>query len=253
MSVAVLTNSYREERFIEGCIDQFHPFDLYHIVLHSLSSWSGKHEQEDQTKALAENAGAVVYSRSWETEAEQFNFGLSKLQNFDWVIICDADERYRKKDIELLLGHLEFMSRYSNCQGVKTNNWSVYWKNTNYELTPKQIDYPLIAVRPDVKFVNARDPGSILIEYVYTKMYHFSYVRTDEEMWRKISNFSHHAEFDKENWFNNKWLRWSPEMEDLHPVVPSQFKQALYVPCSEEIKRFLPHDSIGYNPSYART
>jgi hypothetical protein len=66
-------------------------------------------------------------------------------------------------------------------------------------------------------------------------MHHLSYVRTDEDMLKKISTFSHSNEFDFYQWYLTKWLNWTPERLDLHPVVPEQFKQAIYDPLPPEI------------------
>lgn len=246
-SVAVLTNCYREEKFIGGCVQQFQPFALRHIVLNSRTSWNEETAPRDKTEEIASSLGAEVVVGNWEAEATQFNYGLSLLKNYDWVIICDSDERYKYFDIEILLNHLKNIS--PDYEGIRTNDWSVYWKTPDYELMPPQPFHPLIAVRPSVLFNKARDAGLISIDFVSSKMYHFSYVRTDEEMWIKISNFSHRDEFDIEKWYRQKWIKWTPEMEDLHPVVPEQFKKAIYKPCPDEIKALIPYEHFRYHTS----
>lgn len=55
--------------------------------------------------------------------------------------------------------------------------------------------------------------------------HHMSYVRTNQQLIRKINTFSHGEEQRKDGkntkeiwneWYNNIWLKWTPEMENLH-------------------------------------
>lgn len=250
-NVAVLTNAYREENWIVGCIEQFKPFNLYHLVLESLQSWAKASWDRDATGSISRSLGAEVISHNWGSEADQFNYAMAYLRDYDWVIICDADERYDESNLEALLDHLENVAA-ENISGIKTCRWNVYWKTSDYEIEPQQTDFPLIAVRPQhVMFQKARDPGPIAYEFVYSRMYHFSYVRTDEEMWKKICTFSHAFDFNKSEWYQDKWLAWTPEMEDLHPVAPEQFKRAVYRPAPERIKRLIPDEDFSHNSAYA--
>jgi hypothetical protein len=70
-------------------------------------------------------------------------------------------------------------------------------------------------------------------------MHHLSYVRRDSDMWKKVSSFEAAKEFDVQAWYDNVWLKWTPDMENLHPVVPHQFKRATLNPMPEALWEFV--------------
>lgn len=229
--IAVITNAFKEREIIKNCIEQFKLFNLFHVVLCNNTSWNGNIEQDD-TPRIAKKAGAFVVEGPFITEAQQFNYGLSLLQDYKMVIICDADERYEQKDLEL------FIETLRNCEAdaVKTASMSVYWKDTDHRIIPDQNDNPTIAVKPTVRFIKARGCDAKIISWMPVTLHHFSYVRSDEDMLKKITTFSHSDEFNLEDWYNNTWLNWTEDSLDLHPVVPAQFKQAIYNPAPKGIK-----------------
>lgn len=233
-NVGVITNAFREEPRIAECIRQFNSFQLDHLVLCPQFSWNGGLENDDTYK-VAQRENAVAVRGNWKLEAAQLNFGLSHFRDKDWVIICDADERYRHEDIILLLNELDRVD--SSFNSVRTNQWEVYWKTKEYVIRPEQTYYPLIAVRPkEAAFRYARALDYENSTTISVPMHHFSYVRTDEEMWDKINAFSHASEFDLEYWYNNVWKIWEPRMRNLHPVVPEQFEETIHQPAPEGIR-----------------
>lgn len=230
--IAVITNAFREKELISECIKQFKPFNLFHLVMSNNISWNGEIKQDDTPK-IAKKAGAsLVVEGPFITEAQQFNYGLSLLQDYKMVIICDADERYKKQEIKNLIE----MLKVSTGDIIKTSSMDVYWKTPEYKIIPDQNDNPTIAVKPSVRFIKARSSNGKIITWAPFTLHHFSYVRSNENMLKKITTFSHSSEFNLIDWYENKWLKWTPEMLDLHPVVPEQFKQAIYNPAPKEIK-----------------
>lgn len=229
--VAVITNAFKETATIKNCIKQFKPFNLFHMVLCNNTSWNGNIQQDD-TPTIAKKAGAFVVEGPFTTEAQQFNYGLSLLSHYKMVIICDADERYEKRQIKELIEMLE------NCQGeaVKTADMIVYWKDINHRIIPDQNDNPTIAVKPYIRFIKARSCSAKIISWAPVTLHHFSYVRSDEDMLKKITTFSHSDEFNLMEWYNSKWINWTEESLDLHPVIPHLFKKAIYDPTPKGIK-----------------
>jgi glycosyltransferase involved in cell wall biosynthesis len=232
MKIGAITNAYKEERLIKGCIEQFKGFEIDHIVLNTSKPWGQSESEEDNTPLIAIEAGAKVYTAPWQTEEDQFNWGLDGMYDKDWVLIVDADERYEAKDIELLLENLSELSE--NIESVKPTFWEVYWKTPEYRIIPEQPFKPIIAVRPHVRFTEKRQANCSYTMIPIT-LHHFSYVRNNEEMLRKINSFSHKDEI-VDKWYENVWLNWKPRNKFLHPVIPSQFQQAIYDPAPEYIK-----------------
>jgi glycosyltransferase involved in cell wall biosynthesis len=237
MKLAIITNALQEEKLIFGCVAQFKHYELDHLVLIPYKSWNGDYEsQNDKTGEIALDAGALVAYGDWKTEAEQLNYGLWYFSDYDWIIICDADERYTRDGFSVLYRELSLLYGFDS---LRTNKWHVYWKTMDYELMPPQTDFPLIAVRPFVKFLNKRSCNCVNTAWTSVPMYHASYVRSNEEMLRKISSFSHSSEININEWYNNVWLKWTPDMENLHPVQSEQFKSAVFSPAPDEIKKKL--------------
>lgn len=237
MKVGVLTNAFRERDLIAGCVDQF-AGRLPHTVLVSNKPWHGDWGPDD-TYSVAIKHGAQVQVGNWSTASEQLNYGLSLYRGFDWVIICDADERYTAEDLEKFYADLSSYVGRKEIGAIRSNYWDVYWKTPDYKIVPPQTDFPLVAIRPTETFGHIRSfAGNV--GWTNAHMHHFSYVRSDEDMAKKVSSFEASKEFNSALWYTMVWEKWTPEMQNLHPVNPPQFKQAVWDPCPEEIRRLLP-------------
>ena len=204
------------------------------MVLISNKPWHGSVAYDNEGYKQARGADAIIVDR-WPGQAEQFNFGLAKLRErgFDWAIICDADEFYTPRGINLLVEDCEIYKNHFS--SIRAGNMDVYWKSPLWKIKPKQIDNPVIAIRTDQIFADKRRPT--LSEYsspfVDATMHHFSYVRTPEEMLKKINSFEHSNEFDTDEWYKNVFM--SNLKNNLHPVVPEQFASIELNPAPKEI------------------
>jgi len=217
--IGVLTVAYREETFIKNCISQFKGRGYRHLVLICDSPWHGQREEIDKTPDICDEMGVEYVVSDWNTEAEMRNYGVSQLKDCDWILIVDADERYEQSSLDKLesfLGTAE-LSAY----GIQT--LYTYWKATNLVVDPKETGGLIVAVRPRVVFTDKRcidsKWGFLHHEIV---LHHFSYVRTDEQMKRKLETFEHYDEIVP-NWYEEVWLKWTPDMINLHPTNPPSF------------------------------
>lgn len=237
MKIAVLTVAFNEREWIKGCIDQFDG-RFYHLVLVGEKPWHGDY-QPDDTHAVALNHGASVERGYWKSEAEQRNCGMKLLDDFDWVIICDADERYDSANLIELEQILKWYYKNGITGTILPGTWDIYWKTADYVIEPRQPHEPPIAVSKGTRFIKLRATDSVY-QYADVHMHHFSYVRTDEDMLKKIETFDESPNFDVQKWYNNVWLRWAPPMYNLHPVVPEQFRQAVWRPAPQGVKDLIP-------------
>ncbi len=241
MNIGIITVAFNEPDFIVPCIKQFDGFNFPHLVLVSKKPWRGQYIQ-DETWALAKmnlRNGEVIIDE-WPGQAEQFNYGLEILQKdgIDWALIVDADEFYTAEDI----GRLVEQIRTTEYDAILATDMNVYWKTPEYEITPDQNDYPVIAVKTNQRFSNKRHLGPTTITTNTAPgitMYHMSYVRTHDQMKKKIETFEHSHEFDTEQWYYDTWTWWNPDAKFLHPTVPSKFEQAIYNPAPKEILNLL--------------
>lgn len=103
ISAVILTRN--EEKNIERCINSLSFCDEVVVV---------DDNSVDQTRVLAEQAGAVVYTRSLNGDfSAQRNFGLSKAKG-EWVFFVDADETVTEELKDEILAKTE-NSSYDGC------------------------------------------------------------------------------------------------------------------------------------------
>lgn len=176
----------------------------------------------------------TIVAKLWKDEKDQRNEGLRILREAgcEWCMIVDDDEMFNRGDVgrarEYISNDDRGITAYMGAQ-------IIYWKNRRTVIDSYTSFLPLFfSTAPgEVEFTIGRcchirsglwhclPPETILC-------HHLSYVRDDDRMRRKLRSFTH-ADGRLEKWFNDVWLRWTPEMTDLHPNPdnPSAFKRAV--------------------------
>ena len=236
MKIGAITNAFNCARWIDGCVRQFVGLDIDHMILCNHLSWNGNIDWDMNTVKLALQSGADVKFGFWKSAQDQFNWGLRWFEDrgYDWVMLVDADERWTARDLSILMRELAVTDR----EVVRAAKHLVYWKTPEYRIDPPPTDIPFVAFRPHVRVRNIRWPGSMQPLWSRALMHHLSYVRTDEEMLAKLTvndDYRGRNRAALEWWYEERWLGWTPELEDLHPTHPSQFKRAIYDPAPAEI------------------
>jgi glycosyltransferase involved in cell wall biosynthesis len=233
MKIAVCTVAYNEAEWIKACVEQFKPLISRHLVLVSAVPWFGEPLRNDGTAEIAAAAGAEVYVQHWASESEQRNWGLARLYDYDYVLIIDADEFFSRSRLQSLITQL------GDARGpcYRAAEMHTYWKTTDYVCYPYEAwDAPVIAVDPKrTKFNWQRqiqpieENRRIVAPTLPVRLYHMSWVKSDEKVLEKISTFSH-ATHIRPGWYENVWKKWTPEMNDIIPYGPDMMK-AIYSPC----------------------
>jgi hypothetical protein len=170
----------------------------------------------------------------WATEEDQRNTCVDAALNddMDYLIIHDADEFYSHFDFSKLVKYIEDNPNYDYYKV----GWYCFWKSFNYilldELGNKITGYPefCINLKNGVRFQSKRRPNKNNYNVIPLDRgicYHGSYVLTDEEVKQKINTWGHTNDFNKDHWYNNVWLKWTPEMKNLHLVHPPAWSKAI--------------------------
>jgi len=236
MRIAVLIIAYREEEFIQQCIKQWEGLDVK--VLNPVKPWFVDSCGLDKTQEMCYNV--EIIRQHWNTEVDQRNYGLARLYDYDWVIICDADEFYTKEDRDKIINTLK--ENKEIC--YRANKVISYWKY-DYILDPPDGHKPLIAVNPKkVKIIHNRNAQLVEenrpLDYqpvIDVTIHHMSWSRPDHKIKAKIDNFSH-IEKVKPNWYNDIWLKWTPDMEDIRPYGIEK-SRAIKYEMPQEIKNII--------------
>jgi len=177
-----------------------------------------------------------ILSSRWESEAEQRNVGLKFLRDrgIDWCLIVDDDEFFNPtqlKDAFGILGDPKYAAYLIYHQ--------IYWKNRDTIVEGLFGSFPTLAMTNGL--VSFNEDRMILVKrsHVWTSIppervlcHHMSYVRSDREMFRKVSSFSH-ADSVGIDWYEKIWLNWEENMTSFHPTTPQAFKRA--IPASESV------------------
>jgi len=182
-----------------------------------------------------------IIEGDWTYEFDERNEILYAAKNdgMDYLMIHDADEFYFHNDFEKLK---DIVKQYPENDAYAVR-MCVFWKSLDYiliapPLTADGVTFGgkisgiaevVMNLKTEHKFTHIRYSGAktykILDEsdLIY---YHTSYVLTDEELYRKIKTWAHRNDFDVEKWYQEKWLNWTLEMTDLHPIWPYSWSRA---------------------------
>lgn len=177
-----------------------------------------------------------ILSRFWKDEAEQRNTGLKVLKNeaIDWCLIIDDDEFFNRSELSMVINMLN-----DAVHAAYLIFHQIYWKNQNMIIEGLFGSLPVLARTDGIVTFNKNRMIIVNSNHTWFTIsaqqivcHHMSYVRSDNEMLRKIRSFSH-AEEVISDWYEKIWLKWGEEMMDLHPVNPLEFKKAIPVSESE--------------------
>ena len=264
--------TYDDHEYLELSLETFKHMDKV-LFLVSDVPWNG--DKSDNTRTIDYVKGLVekypnfeMRVGHWATEAEQRNAGLEFF--FDWGIdycfIVDTDEVYHMAHVEAIQKYILANKNFSAFH----IEWNTYWTKDYYVINPREEFNPVICVKVSeyeftqnrlgttaVKrtsaavFKNADEQGynGILIPPSIAFCYHLSYARKDEVIKRKMETFSHSSEIVK-GWYDNVWKTWTPVSQNLHPVTPKQYKQAVkenFIAFPEQLKLFIKKERMNSN------
>lgn len=218
---------YNEPRMIVPHLQHLPGWIDEKLVLVSTQPWFGESVANDKTAELAEPYARVIQAY-WENEEDQRNTGQALHQDKDWVIVLDCDEFFDDENWARLKQFLET----TEADAAVVKHQRVFYKDK--EVYPCHDYQQLIAVRPSVNFAEKRiaDTGYVTAP---VELLHFSWAKTDEEVWSKISHYAHAKDFDIKDWYDNVWL--ANKTINLHPVTPEALPALIDPVLPPEIER----------------
>lgn len=234
MRVAVASICYNEARFIEPFLKHIPDWIEEKLVLVSTEPWFGEPEPDDGTADLARLHEATVIEHDWASETDQRNAGQEYLYDFDWVIWLDPDEFLDDWAWDKLNYLITHGSLKNSGDAYVVARQLTYWKD-GYVADPPRDYQQMILCRPSVKFVDKRVVGCPY-GVLPVELHHFSWARTDKEVWSKITHYAHAFDFDTKRWYNDVWLKWKPGMRDVHPTTPETLHELIPAKLPKELK-----------------
>lgn len=228
MRVGLVSLAYNEARFLKPFLNHIPEWVDEKLVLITAKPWFGEHLEDDGSGKVAQNAGATVLKYPWDNEEEQRNTGQDYFNNCDWVITLDPDEFLSDDNWDILREYLEFTS--SDAAVVEKQR--VFWKNK--EVSPCNDYQQLIVSKPHIRFIDKRVVNTAY-DVAPVELLHFSWARTDDEVYKKITHYAHANDFDTQAWFKDVWL--ADKQEDLHPTTPESLKALVDAHLPPEISK----------------
>jgi hypothetical protein len=177
----------------------------------------------------------TLISKCWKNEAEQRNFGKGYLHNLGikWCFIIDDDEFYNHDQLQTMIEVLQTSKMF-----VYLIRHQIYWKSREYCIDGTVAAMPAFVLSDNAKTIFRQNRNVEVLGGNWDTpnqddivCHHFSYVRTNEQLLRKIATFSHANDYPFANWYENIWLPWTLASENLHPSPESVsvFRRAIPV------------------------
>jgi len=205
-------------RIVEQCRGVFD-----HVAfVHHETPWNGRRTYSDNTvRALREICGDgsegfdLIEAQGRPSPSEQFsrNVGVEYLgmtRECDWIFIMDDDEIYSVGALEYLLAQL----RAKQLQGIEAFGLAgdcirTLWGDDRHEISPRPTHWPVIAVRPWVRFIDCRcipmniRTGIVSLPHGMT-MDHYSWLHNEDHMRDKLQAYGHAKEIP-DRWLEDVW------------------------------------------------
>lgn len=230
MRVGLVANAYNEASFLEKFLNHIPDWVEEKLVLITSPPWYGDELEDDGSKEISEACGATVLKYPWKDEVDQRNAGQDYFSDYDWVLTIEPDEFLSDEDWQKL--HDFLLVADAPSYAVKQR---VFW-GKGFESDPPEDFVPIIVARPTVRFVEKRNVNSRwdrLPEDI--ALLHFAWARSDEEIWKKISHYSHAVDFDIKDWYENVWL--ARKTENVHPTTPEAIPRLIKAVLPPEIEK----------------
>lgn len=233
MRVAAVATVYNEARFLPKYLGHMPDWVEEKVVLLSTKPWYGEELPDDGSAEVARKAGATVIPNHWTNEVDQRNAGQDYLSQYDWILNLEPDEFLDNANWEKLHKFIESNPPLP-AYAVKQE---IYW-GRGFRSDPPEDFVPIILTRPSVKFIDKRVIDSQWAVMPDIFIHHFAWARSDEEIYKKVSHYSHAVDFDVDKWFKEVWM--ARKTENVHPTTPEAIPRLVKANLPKEIAELRP-------------
>jgi hypothetical protein len=223
MIEAVILYSTNDYRFFKVCIDNLLKCGIKcHIITYS-HMWSGELEDEnilnESINYFKNNQNVIFYKINWQSGKSNWYWeGVGRYlgtqavsENSEYILYIDIDEIV---DSELFNNFINLYN-YKNYDSLKLSTYW-YFRKPIYqsEVTEDSVVLCKTSIAKNISFKEAGREIYVLGKSIRNVsldnpfIHHFSWVRTKEEMLRKVANWGHTT--DRENWvdlINNEFAK----------------------------------------------
>ena len=244
VKIALQVLAFNVDRSLHLMIENAKPYVDKIFIAYPELSWrhgsSRKSKNPTSYEEVAELADEhiEIIRDIWERDEDTRNSLLTAARNqdFDWIIIQDADEFYTDQSWEVLKTYLVSAS----AQNMSVINVPLYtfWKTpcfvieeTHHGIKAGEACFAINCRHGEIQFTFSRTTNAKSIHYIDEPCYHYSYVLSDQEVKKKIKTWAHSNDFLIRNlWYEIKWKRWHQSSKFLHPGSPWLWHRAIRFP-----------------------
>lgn len=243
MQIAVHVLAYDVNRYINAMLRNVAPHVDKIYIAYPKRPFnyipSSRETRSNPTKLEDINLGGFkhkveIIQGDWAREEDTRNecFSRAKAEGFDWLIIQDADEFYTEESWAQIRKQLEVQS---GCELFKTT-WFNFWKTSEFAIVDHRGSIKetnagfAIRCKQNLMFTHSRTTNFQKVRILDCPCYHYGYVKTDQEMMEKVTQWSHADQFNGPRWYEIKWKNWTLDTVNLHPTNPTAWKRAIRFP-----------------------
>jgi hypothetical protein len=248
MKIAVHILAYNVSGFIASVLANVEPYVDRIYIAHSERPFGYTPDSRlnhrnptsvSYLRSLSLSSKVLILEGDWLAEDMMRNSCLAKAreEGMDWLITQDADEFYTEAGWASILRALRMSV---GCDQLVTT-WYNFWKSSDYVLVHKNGSIKdtnagfALRCGSNAVFVNRRITNAVSSRIIDVPCYHYGYVMTDAQMREKLSTWSHSHEVNRERWYADKWLGWSENSKNLHPVAPWIWRRAIRFPLEQPV------------------
>jgi len=233
------------------CLRGIYDFCDEVVVVYSDVTWTGTKKEDETVKIIDtfpdEDRKLKIIKGSFLTQPEQRNVGLKYLKenNFDYVFVVDSDEFYSPSTLTSARG---FIAKNPNKLAFRVF-FRQMWKTLEWVLVPNKEFFAFFKLLPEFNFTGpsrqayygtkSRSSKKHILMNMETihnvDCFHLTCVCSDAYMKEKLLTRNYRDKVIS-RWFENVWLKWTPEMKNLHPTKPEIYKTAKLID-----KKLLPN------------
>lgn len=226
-----MVEAYKQEEYISYALRSVAPFVDHVVVMYSAARFATSRTAErfgtpDRTRGIVSEAcqtypNIEVVEGVWNSEPEERQDALCHLRRrkVDACLIVDADEIYPNGMVQRVVAEVE---RRNHPGAVYYARYVTCYRRFDYVVESDHRSAIAVHLDEDTEFVRRprRPTGPRLDLPDDIFFWHMGYVLTDERMWEKIHTFSHAHEV-LPNWYEEKWLKWTPGTRNLFRKAPA--------------------------------
>ena len=244
VKIALQVLAFNVDRSLHLMIENAKPYvDKIFIAYPELSWCYGSSSRSDNPTSYEKIAKFAdekteIIRGTWERDEDTRNglLAAARSQDFDWMIIQDADEFYTNQSWEILKSYL-FSASAKNKSVINVPLYT-FWKTPSFVIEEPndgikagEACFAINCRHKEIHFNFSRTTNAKLIHYIDEPCYHYSYVLSEQEVKNKIKTWAHSNDFFIRNlWYQIKWKRWHQSSQFLHPGSPWLWSRAVRFP-----------------------